>query len=465
MTIWTPEPLEDGSGPLYLGIVDALAADIRAGRLPPGSRLPPHRDLARRLAVNVGTVTRAYREAAARGLVDGEVGRGTFVRHRETPLRAALNPSVPPRAVNLSFNLPVGGVTADDQRAALARLATRSDRGDLFGHYHLDGVDRHRETGKAWLHRLGLSATAERTLVTTGAQQGMALALSATAHAGDLVLAAAQTYPGLRVLADQLHLRLAGLPMDGEGILPDEFDRACEHGDVRALYVMPTIQNPTGAVMSAERRHAIVATARRHDVALIEDDTYAFLHPDPPPRLASLAPERTWYTTSFAKCLAAGLRVGVTLVPEASGGELERVLAGSGGSGWLASPLTAELAMGWVLDGTLERCMHAKREECAERQAMARVLLDAADSPSAPTSSHLWLPLPEPWRSEDFVARARAAQVVLSAPSSFVVGRAPAPHAVRVCVGTPPDRETLRAGLTTLAELLAGAPRAGCAIL
>ena len=79
MTNWQPD-ISTFPGPRYLAIADALSDDIRQQRMAPGTRLPTHRELAFRLGVTVGTVTRAYAEAERRGLIGGEVGRGTFVR-------------------------------------------------------------------------------------------------------------------------------------------------------------------------------------------------------------------------------------------------------------------------------------------------------------------------------------------------------------------------------------------------
>ena len=89
MTMWNPEI--SAAGARYLAIAEALSGDVRSGRLQPGDRLPTHRDLAYRLGVTVGTVTRAYAEAARRGLVDGEVGRGTYVRDPKPGSFAALD--------------------------------------------------------------------------------------------------------------------------------------------------------------------------------------------------------------------------------------------------------------------------------------------------------------------------------------------------------------------------------------
>src|SRR6266571_3859355 len=128
MTIWLPD-LAAHSGPRYLAIAEALAADVSSGTLKPASRMPTHRDLAERLGVTVGTVSRAYAEAAHRGLVSGEVGRGSFVRN-EAPEFGVPAAGTPQGLVDLSVNHPP--TTKDETRGerlgkTLAALARRSD--------------------------------------------------------------------------------------------------------------------------------------------------------------------------------------------------------------------------------------------------------------------------------------------------------------------------------------------------
>src|SRR5438067_3858682 len=154
MTIWTPD-LRRRSGPRYAAIAEALAEDAAGGRLRPGTRLPTHRELAEALGVTVGTVTRAYTEAARRGLVSGEVGRGTFVGASARPGLDALAPAASSGRplVALSANLPPaaadGGEAATLSRT-LAALARGRDLERLLAYPPEGGAPSHRAAGAEW---------------------------------------------------------------------------------------------------------------------------------------------------------------------------------------------------------------------------------------------------------------------------------------------------------------------------
>ncbi len=480
MTIWAPD-LEDASGPIYRSIADALGSDVESGKLQPGDRLPTLRALARRLGVNVMTVSRAYKEAARRGLVEGEVGRGTFIRR---PDRAAsrLDPMLPQDAggidlgtvdsslVDFHFNLPAPEPSILDVESALADLADGAGRKLLFSGYTTTGLESHRAAGAEWLRRFDIEASADRVLVCGGGQHAMTLTFATLTRPGDRVLTSELTYPGMKALANVLGLRLQGLPMDAEGLLPDAFEAACAKSGasgVKVLYVMPTVHNPTGAILSEERRLEIIASARHHGVVIVEDETYAYLCPEAPSTLASLAPERVYFLASTAKSLTPGLRIGYLLAPdsEASPGlAVERLAANVAATSWMAAPLMAEIAARWIRDGSADRMLEWKRREArARREVYDRILGIATDGYAG--ASHVWLRLPTPWRCADFVAQARQRGVALTPSEAFVVGRAEAPHAVRVCLGTPATRDQVRHGLDVLADMLAGSPDVGRSIV
>jgi DNA-binding transcriptional MocR family regulator len=457
--MWVPD-VTGHPGPLYRVIADALADDVSAGRLGPGTRLPTHRWLADRLGVTVGTVTRAYLEGARRGLLTGEVGRGTFVRG---PALAA--PDGDASGVDLAHNhppLPSHGPLADVLQRALAALASRADLSALLAYPVGGGLPAHRASGAAWIARSGMPADPEDVLVCGGSQHALTTLLATVLHPGDLLLAEAITYPGLKALANLLHIRVEGLPLDADGLRPDALADACRRGDVRAVYVVPTIQNPTGSVMSEARRREIAAVARAHGVAIVEDDIHALLPPQRPRPIAAHAPELTYYLTSVSKTLAPGLRVGYMLAPR---GESARLAAGLRATTWGAAPLTAEIAGAWIQDGTADALLASRRAEAAARQAIAREILGGAAYDAHPVGYHLWLHLPEPWRSESFAAQAARRGVTVTPAEAFVVGRGAAPHAVRVCLGAPRTREALARGLRAVAETLGGPPDAGLAMV
>ncbi len=462
-----PEAL-DTQGPIYLAIADALGADVESGRLEPGDRLPTHRDLARRLGVNVMTVSRAYAEASRRGLVEGEVGRGTFVRRRERhATRFEVPKSTGPRLVDFHFNLPAGDPQLLDATAILRDLAT-GHRPLLHTGYTTAGMPEHRAAGAAWIARAGVDADPERTVVCGGAQHAMTITFASLAGPGDLVLTEALTYPGMKALASVLGLKVRGLEMDADGLLPEAFEAACRRASPKALYCMPTVHNPTGVVMSEERRRGVAAVARRHGVAIIEDDTYGYLCPDPPPPLTNYAPELGYFLTGTSKNLTAGLRIGYLAAPLAEGSTaalLERLESNVAALTWMAAPLMAEIASRWILSGQADAMVVWKRREALARRRIYQQVMAAYPTESYSGSSHVWLPLPRPWRGEDFVDQARRRGVGVTAAETFAAGRAAAPHAIRICLGTPANRTEVEQGLAVLAEMLAGPPEAALSVV
>jgi DNA-binding transcriptional MocR family regulator len=461
MTIWQPR-IETRAGPRYLAIVDALGEDVTQGRLAPGSRLPTHRLLAERLGVTVGTVSRAYAEAARRGLVSGEVGRGTFVRGdgEETP-----SGDDPTAVIDLGQNHPPEPRERPQSVAlaeALRRITLRPDLGRLLDYPPAGGSPPDREAGAAWIGRSGLAADPAHVLVCTGSQHGLTVALATLLEPGDLLLTESLTYAGVKAVAGLLRLRLKGLPVDAEGLRPDALEEACREGGAKALYVVPTLHNPTTAVMSDERRREVVEIARAHDLAVVEDDAHGLLLETRPAPIAGLAPERTYYLTSTSKTLAPGLRIAYVLSPPAM---VARLAGSLRATTWAVAPLTAALASLWIREGTADAILQARRREARERQAIARELLEGFSLQSRPEAYYLWLRLPEPWRSDSFTAEARARGVAVTPAEAFAVGRAPVPHAVRLCVGAARTRETLARGLERVADLLRVGGAAGTPVV
>lgn len=324
------------------------------------------------------------------------------------------------------------------------------------------GAARHRAAGAAWARRFGVEAAPEHVLVCAGAQHAVTVALATLARPGDRILTEALTFPGMRTLASLLHLRLEGVAMDAEGIRPDALADALRHEGAAALYCMPTLQNPTAGVLSEARRHEIAAIARAHDLAIVEDDVHRLLVPDAPPPLARLAPERTYLIAGTSKAIAGALRIGFLVAPPAM---VERLALTIWATVWMATPLAGEITALWIEDGTADRVVERRRREAAARQRLARTVLGDLAYHSQPHAFHIWLELPEPWRSDELV-RAAARRGVLVAPAeAFAVGRTPIPRAVRVSLSGAETREELAAGLAVLAELLADPPIPGPAIV
>ncbi|BAI76296.1 HTH-type transcriptional regulator (plasmid) [Azospirillum sp. B510] len=457
--VWVPS-IDRSAGPLYRSIADALEEDIRAGRVTQGTRLPPQRLLAGKLGVDVTTITRAYAEAARRGLVEGRVGQGTFVRANRAASPLPPEPSPDPRQAarpaDLQMNappLPIGPGLRDALRHDMAAFAAELEPDLLLRYQQVGGGRADRQAGARWLEGR-LAVPPERVLVCAGAQGALLALLSVLCEPGDVVCCEALTYPGFRSLAAHLRLRLAPLAMDGDGLLPDAFEEACRTHRPKALYCTPTLHNPTTATLPLERREALAAIARRHDVRIIEDDAYGALAPDAPPPLAALAPECVFHVSGLAKSVSPALRIAYLAVAEPR--QLSRLAAAVRATTGMASPLTTALATRWIDNGTAAGIVAGIRRETAARQAIARETLPPGAVAASPCAFHLWLGLPGEWTRGEFIARLRGTGVGIVGSDAFAVSTPP--EAVRVALGVPKDREDLREALRQLADLLAETP-------
>ncbi len=460
MKTWHPDLSRSGS-PLYMAIADLIELDLRGGQLSAGDKLPPHRELARRLAVDVTTVARGYMEAQKRGLVRSHVGRGTFVTGRPQGMRAFAGDAPPDTrragVADPSMNMP----PEPDDPDLLARMreglsAVAADLVPLLRYQGFGGAAMDREAAALWLGRRGVDAPQDRIFVAPGAHPALLAILGTLARPGETVLAETITYPGMRSIAAQLRLRLAGLPMDEAGILPEAFDEACRRERPKALYLNPTLHNPLTLTVPEARRRQIAAVARRHGVPIVEDDAYGFIPERGPPPFAALAPALTWHIGGLSKCLGAGLRLAYVAAPDDSRALWSFAGAMRAGN-VMASPLTTALASRWIGDGTADAVLAFLRAEAAARQALVAGLLPAGSYRADPLAFNIWLPLPHGWTRSTFSDHMRTCGLGVVASDAFCVDGAP-PEAVRVCLGGPMGRPQVQAALAFMAHALEGPP-------
>ncbi len=430
MTIWSPR-LQKSEEPIYARIANALERDVRGGLLVAGSQLPTHRDLARSLGITPVTVTRAYAEAAKRGLIESSTGRGTFVR-------SVYRSAVPRTEIDLSTNV-VNIPLPTPSPAILQRAGSM-----LASHYAIGpGSERHRAAGAAWI---GRNTDPSHVVVTAGTQHALFLAFAATTKPGDTVFTEALTYHGAKAVAALLHVRLEPLPLDRYGLRADAFERACKARTAKVLYTIPSLHNPTGIVMPEKRRRELAAIADKYGITIIEDDVCGFLLEKTPPPLAAFALDRTLFLTGLGKAIAPALRVGYVTGPDAL---LGRVRAALAANVLFSSPVVAEIATSWIEEGTATKIVQQKRAETALRNRIARRVLGESAVTADPRSLHLWLELPKRWSGDAFAEEARRRHVRVASASSFAVG-ADVPRAVRLSIGAPASVPELETALHTI---------------
>ena len=434
----------------YKSLVDAFAADIRSGRLPPGTRLPTHRQLAATEGLALATATRVYSELEAMGLVSGETGRGTFVRETSLPAGQGIDqPDVVAGMMDLNFNYPSLPGQAELLRKALRQLALSGDLESLLRYQPHGGRLHERASVARHLSARGLTVQAQQVLIVSGAQHGLAVTMMALLQPGDVVAADALTYPGFKVLAEALRLEVVAIPANDKGPDLDALEKLCRTRSVRAVYTMPTLHNPLGWVMGADQRDQFVSIARKHELYIIEDAAYAFLVEDSPPPLAELAPERTVYVSGLSKSVATGLRVGFVAAPAQMLSALERTIRATT---WNTPGVMTAIASAWLDDGTVSKLEAEKRADAQARQAMADDLLAGLRYVRHPSSYFIWLPLSEDARADQIAMALMREQVSVSTAQPFATS-AHVPHAIRLALGSV-DMNTLREALVKVKRVV-----------
>lgn len=457
---WTPD-LSRSNKPRYLAIADIMAEDIKSGRLTAGDRLPPQRRLAALLDIDFTTVARGYVEAQRRGLIESRVGQGTYVLAQPKP-EGRLRPTrlLP---VDLTMNLP----PEPDDPALIARMQeglaeVGRDLVALLRYQGFGGSPADKDAASTWLGRRSLVPSQERLFITPGAHPALLGIFSILARPGQVVLSEALTYPGARSIAAQLGLKLVGLPMDREGIDPDAFAHACRELEPKALYLNPTLQNPTTLTIPEARRDTIVAVARRYRVPIVEDDAYGFIPAHGPPALAAIAPDLTWHVAGLAKCIGAGLRAAYVIAPNARAGW--PFAAALRAANVMASPLTSALATRWIEDGTADTILRYIRAETTARQHIASEILPVGSFRADLLSFHLWVDLPKPWTRSSFIGHMRPTGLGVVASDAFAAGGEPM-EAVRICLGGPVTRADMRSALDYMAHALEETPEYASSVL
>lgn len=331
--------------PFYRQIFDQIVDRVRTGAFPSGYKLPPTRELARTLGTHRNTVVRAYEDLLAAGFVESTVGRGTFVaalpaaratvkavesgrlpwstlisrgataesltRYERLP-----RPPVGSDPINMARMQPSPDLLPDELLRRCLEHVLRVMGPRLLGYANRDGAPRLRAAIAADCGRLGVPASAEDIVVTSGSQQALDLIIRALVNPGDPVLVDEATYTGALNLMSAAGARPIGVPSDEEGPSLEALERLGRAG-AKAFYVMPNAHNPTGAAISTARREALIAWSHRSGVPIVEDDFVADLDLDgnpSPPAMRALDGD-VIHVGTYSKRLAPALRIGFIVAP------------------------------------------------------------------------------------------------------------------------------------------------------
>ncbi len=461
--------------PIYQQIYEDLREAILTGTLPEATRLPPERVLADRLGVNRSTVVHAYRELVSASLIEQRVGSGSRVarsathapRTADVPWWVTLPPwqvgSYPQVLGELAATFhgeriafvqgvpPVQPSPLGELAASFARVAGDPDYvlsyGDSEGHAPL------REAIAARMRRRGCAIDARDVLVLTGSTQGISLVAQSLAEPGDEIIVEAPTYPGALQIFQIAGLRAIPVAVDEGGMRVDHVEAILRTRRPRFIYTMPSLHNPTGAMMNADRRERLVKLAERARVPIVEDDPYGEFAVAAPPPLVSHSPNYVLYLSSFSKTIAPSLRLGWLTAPRTI---YERLLLRKQ-SYDMATSLYVQAGVCDYLRRDYDEHVTRLRDEVTRRRAIARAAI-AEHWPKAMRVSetaggfYLWVTAPRETRARALLDAAERVGATFLFGEAFYAASG-GDHNFRLAI-TPVSREGLVEGIARIGRAM-----------
>jgi len=466
----------DSIVPIYQQIYEELREAILTGTLPESARLPPERTLAEKLNVNRSTVVHAYRELVVDGLIEQRVGSGSRVaRSAGQPVRSPDVPwwiTLPPWRVG-SFPQVLGELAATEhgerisfvpgvppvEPSPLGELAKSFARaaGDpdyVLSYGNSEGHAPLREAIAERMRARGCSVEAREVLMLTGSTQGITLVAQSLAEPGDEIIVEAPTYPGALQIFQIAGLRAIPVAVDGDGMRVDHVEAILRTRRPRFIYTQPSLHNPTGVTMNADRRERLVTLAERARVPIVEDDPYGALAQPAMPPLVARSPNYVIYLSTFSKTIAPSLRLGWITAPRTI---YERLLMRKQ-SYDMASSLYVQAAVYDYLARAYDAHVVRLREELTARRKLAREAIAAHWPKSMRLAGggggfYLWATAPREMRARALLDAAERNGATFLFGEAFYAASG-GDHNFRLAI-TPVTRDALVLGIRRIGEAIA----------
>ncbi|MBB1487776.1 aminotransferase-like domain-containing protein [Oceanospirillum sediminis] len=401
----------------YQTIAASIRRMIDSGKYPAGSKLPPHRTLARELSTTPATIAKAYNLLADQEIIESFIGRGSFVCQNKT-LDQVIHSGHEEQELNFSILQPcLDDVHLKTLNQHLHHALHNTLPLDLHCYAEASGLTAHKEAGEIWLQHYGLQTDQiENILLTNGAQHALSALIQFSTQPGDAIAVEAQTYPGLLSIIRLLGRRAIAIEMDEQGMLPEALQSACQTQHIAMAVLIPSHQNPTGITMPLSRREAIAGIIEQYKIWLLEDDIYSFLNPDIIPPITNLIPQQSFYVSSLSKALSPGLRCAYIKAPDSQSKALAQFIRASV---WLPPPTVFAAAASLIHSGEAFQLANRQRDIAQQRQSVAEALLPGNAHFTNTGSYHIWLSLPADWSSEAFTRIAREHHILVSSAEFF----------------------------------------------
>ena len=480
--------------PLYVQLRDQLRSLVHAGDLHPGDRIPASRELAQMLGVHRTTVANAYAELESEGLIQGHVGRGTFIRgngnglkitpppppslnghdglrwellfadERSEEILTRLTAAAPEDALDFVMARPDPELFPVEELQTCAHAALRRDGQDILNLGASDGFPTLKEAVLELLRQDGIPAKDDTLLITDGCQQALDLIAKAFVRTGDTVILENPTYPGASAVFNGVRARCLGVPVrtcaepgSALGIDLEALEATLAANRVKLLVLTPDFHNPTGMSMPLASRRRVLELAARYQVPIVEDHIYARLHArdERIPSLKQLDRSNlVIHIDSFAKVAFPGLRVGWVVAPPAAIERLRLVKQ-------MTDLHTDQLAQATLAEFLKRGLFQKHLTRMRKTYALRLLALDEALRKHMPEGTRwtrpeggmcLWLELPPGFDASELMIHARE-RGVLFAPGRYFYVQSPLPNTLRLGFASLDEKQLAR-GVATLADLL-----------
>lgn len=446
---WRPQ-INREKVPLYLSIAAALEKDIAAGMLQPNDKLPPQRELADYLDVNLSTVTRAFKLCESKGFISGTIGRGTYVASDVSANLPMLNETEESNCINLGASHPLYKQNRYITQM-LKKLPSRINMDNLLKYTDISGSVLQKESACLWLNQLGIPALAEHILITSGLQNSLAVILASLFRYGDKIVTNSLTYPGIKNIANMLGIILIPIPYLDDRMDLQYLEQICRTENIKGIYVIPDYHNPTTLTMSADERIHLSSIIAKYKLINIEDGTYTFLSEKPNLSLYELIPDHTIHICTLSNSLSAGLRISFLAAPL---NFREILLNGIRNINVMSSPIETELAAQLIQTGIAGDIVADQLQEISKRNKITENLLAGFDLWGNQRCQFRWLILRNSVNSHELEICLRKKGVQVFCSERFLVGNSTLIPAIRLAVCSPDSQEDLVKGINIIRETL-----------
>lgn len=448
---WKPCILKNGNVPLHIEIAEKLEHDIRDGILQPNEKLPPQRELADYLDVNLSTIAKAFKLCASKGLIFGETGRGTYVSSDVLSNLPILDEPGLEHCINLGASHPSYGQNLYIVNTLKQILKKTNIVSNIFEYSGLVGRPGHRKSGAKWMSLFGINVDEDNIIITSGLQNGLAVTLVSLFEFGDKIATNPVTYSGFKNIANSLGIQLIPIPYNGYKMDLKSLRQVCSHDRIKGIYLMPDHHNPTAMYMENEERYEISDIIKKYGLICIEDGTYSFLNEYSRLPIKALVPDQTVYICSVSNSLSPGFRIAFVAAPP---GYIKQMNQANSNINVMAPPLEEELVSQLINNGLAQKMVEEKREEMLRRNSLVEQYLSRYNILGSNYSQFRWLILPKKWSGSSFERVAKENGVQVFGNERFTVGKALVSPAVRLSISTPKNMDQLEKGISIISNIL-----------